>query len=80
MRNLIAITLGLGFLVVAACGNSNTTSDSCSAVGGICLKTGAACGDTLPYSCPTGGICCSPTSQTKGSSEPLQPSDEPAPR
>ncbi|MGO8998707.1 MAG: hypothetical protein ACLQVI_35745, partial [Polyangiaceae bacterium] len=64
MRKLIAITLGLGFLAVAACGSSNTQENSCSDVGGLCLKSGAACGDTLPYGCPSGGTCCSPTSQT----------------
>jgi hypothetical protein len=63
MRTLLTVPVGLalGFLLLAACGNSNTAENSCTDTGNICLKSGAACGDTQPYDCPSGGICCSPT-------------------
>src|ERR1700684_3182187 len=66
MRNLIAVCLSLGLLAIA-CGSSNVQENSCTDEGAICVKTGAACGDTLPFTCRSGGVCCSPTSQ--GSSD-----------
>ena len=61
MRKPLAIILTLGFLV-GACGNANPP-DSCADVGGVCIRAGATCGDTLPYQCPSDGVCCSPTSR-----------------
>jgi hypothetical protein len=61
MRKIIATILALGLLSVAACGNSNVVSDSCDQSGGVCVTSGACSGDTLAqYSCPSGGMCCSP--------------------
>ena len=75
MRNLIAISLGLFVVAVAACGSSSTNEASCGDVGGLCLKSGSICGDTLPYTCPSNGVCCSPTS---GNS--IAPANEPTAR
>ncbi|HEY2510784.1 MAG TPA: hypothetical protein VGI39_08010 [Polyangiaceae bacterium] len=61
MRNILAITFTLAVIAVSACGSSNKNDDSCDQSGGVCLNTGASCGDTLPYACPSGGVCCSPT-------------------
>ena len=84
MRNPLAlapITLALGLLLVAACGSSNTSENSCTDTGAICLKTGASCGDTLPYSCPSGGVCCSTIAPSTASSEKIEPAaTEPAAR
>ena len=78
MRNLIAVCLSLGLLAVAACGSSNVQENSCTDMGGLCVKTGAACGDTLAeYTCPSGGICCSPTSQGS-SDQPSAASEQPS--
>jgi hypothetical protein len=77
MRNIVAIALALGVLVVAACGNSNTAESSCTEQGGICLHQGAACGDTQPFECPSSGVCCSPGQSAPSSKTP---SAEPAAR
>jgi hypothetical protein len=79
MRKLVAVAVGLGFLAVAACGaNSSTLEDNCAELGGLCVKAGSECGDTLPYQCASGGVCCSPNSQAAPAS--VKPSVEPAPR
>jgi hypothetical protein len=77
MRNIVAVSLVFGALLIAACGNSNTEEPSCTENGGICEHEGTACGNTLPYGCPSSGVCCSP-GQSNASSK--TPTAEPAAR
>jgi hypothetical protein len=64
--------MGLGLVVAVACGYSNKIADNCEQAGGVCVHSGAACGDTLPFECGSGGQCCStaPATQSGGAPSP----------
>jgi hypothetical protein len=44
-------------LAVVACA-SETTADTCQAMGGSCVNGTVGCGETLPYDCGAANLSC----------------------